>query len=123
MLLSLLLLFLLLLSSLLQVIIEHWATKSHVILDSTLKQGGQVLNRVESIEYSRATINVIVVIVIVVIVIVVIVIVFVVVTVIVVTVIVVIVIVVIVFVVVTVKFYGQSLLLLLLYTGHRIYIL
>jgi len=28
---------------------------SHVILDSTLKQGGQVLNRVESTEYSQAT--------------------------------------------------------------------
>jgi len=33
---------------------EHWAAKSRVSLDSTFKKGGEVLNRVESTELTRA---------------------------------------------------------------------
>ena len=36
--------------------IEHWAAKSRAILDSTVKYGGHVLNRVESTELLRKTI-------------------------------------------------------------------
>jgi len=34
---------------------KHWVSKSSVILDSILNYGGQVVSRVESTDYSRAT--------------------------------------------------------------------
>ena len=39
-----------------QVYREHWAAKLRGILDFTVKQDGQVFNRVESTEYLQATI-------------------------------------------------------------------